>query len=400
MTKNLNKADKTLLCAATLFLFFLALHLEYKDSVFAEGLLFVAEAALVGGVADWFAVTALFKKPLGFPYHTALLPKKRKELIDATTLMVEQEFFSRKKIIAHLKNFEVYSVVLDLLKSDEVKDGILRRIILEIKKSKERGKDFAIRYLTENLPNIFLKVLNDLKANGTDREALKKISHYLAETSKGDNVKEVIYEAFKDFEAKTVENELNFFLNMAAKSFGVVDLEEGTKIFQDKLANFFEELANNDQMQDSVLDIVHEKANKFLTDNEYANVRTEWTNAIFDALSVDKIVDGILKNALKNEVPVAIYGEYDKMVDLIETEPHIHNIFEHLIYDVVARSALYAQGKMGEIVSDAISALTDDELNRIVYEKAEEDLLWIRMNGSIVGGAVGLILFLCITLAR
>ena len=78
MTKHLNKADKTLVLAAALFIFFLALNIEFKGNMLADFLLFVSEAALVGGIADWFAVTALFKKPLGFPYHTALLPKKRK----------------------------------------------------------------------------------------------------------------------------------------------------------------------------------------------------------------------------------------------------------------------------------------------------------------------------------
>ena len=40
-----------------------------------------AEAAMVGALADWFAVTALFKHPLGLPIpHTALVPKRKDEL--------------------------------------------------------------------------------------------------------------------------------------------------------------------------------------------------------------------------------------------------------------------------------------------------------------------------------
>ncbi|MEH7108744.1 DUF445 family protein, partial [Bacillus sp. JJ1764] len=40
------------------------------------------EAGLVGGLADWFAVTALFRHPLGLPIpHTALLPKNREKII-------------------------------------------------------------------------------------------------------------------------------------------------------------------------------------------------------------------------------------------------------------------------------------------------------------------------------
>ena len=40
-----------------------------------------AEAGLVGGLADWFAVTALFRHPLGLPIpHTAIVPTNKKEL--------------------------------------------------------------------------------------------------------------------------------------------------------------------------------------------------------------------------------------------------------------------------------------------------------------------------------
>lgn len=70
---NWNKADKTLLLALLVFFIALWVHLMQPSNVFADGFLFCAEAALVGGIADWFAVTALFRKPLGFPYHTAIL---------------------------------------------------------------------------------------------------------------------------------------------------------------------------------------------------------------------------------------------------------------------------------------------------------------------------------------
>ncbi|MBQ3451489.1 MAG: DUF445 family protein, partial [Selenomonadaceae bacterium] len=62
----------------------------FPGNVAAEGFLFVTEAALVGGIADWFAVTALFKKPLGFSFHTAILPRRRKDFVKASVVMVQQ----------------------------------------------------------------------------------------------------------------------------------------------------------------------------------------------------------------------------------------------------------------------------------------------------------------------
>ena len=106
MWRNWNKADKTLLAAGVLFLFSLCLHIQYPKSLFADGILFCAEAALVGGIADWFAVTALFRKPLGFPYHTAILPRRRKEFTEATGRMLQNEFFSKKNLLRKAKSID------------------------------------------------------------------------------------------------------------------------------------------------------------------------------------------------------------------------------------------------------------------------------------------------------
>jgi uncharacterized membrane-anchored protein YjiN (DUF445 family) len=68
--------------AVSLLLFAAAVYLLTQDQ---DGFLgFVnagAEASMVGAIADWFAVTALFKHPLGIPIpHTALIPKRKDDL--------------------------------------------------------------------------------------------------------------------------------------------------------------------------------------------------------------------------------------------------------------------------------------------------------------------------------
>ena len=113
MTKSWNKADRVLFLAFLVFLLALFVHLQLPHSVFASGFLFCAEAALVGGIADWFAVTALFRKPLGFPYHTAILPRRRQSFIKASVTMVQKEFFSRRKVFRHLERLHLMPMLID-----------------------------------------------------------------------------------------------------------------------------------------------------------------------------------------------------------------------------------------------------------------------------------------------
>ena len=58
-----------------------------------------SEAAMVGGIADWFAVVALFRHPLGIPiWHTAIIPTKKNEIGENLGNFVSEEFLNREKL--------------------------------------------------------------------------------------------------------------------------------------------------------------------------------------------------------------------------------------------------------------------------------------------------------------
>jgi uncharacterized membrane-anchored protein YjiN (DUF445 family) len=66
-----------------------------------------AEAAVVGGLADWFAVTALFRHPLGLPIpHTAILPRSKDRIGEGLGEFVERNFLAPEIIAARLRSFE------------------------------------------------------------------------------------------------------------------------------------------------------------------------------------------------------------------------------------------------------------------------------------------------------
>ncbi|RIU98446.1 DUF445 family protein, partial [Klebsiella pneumoniae] len=58
-----------------------------------------AEAGMVGGLADWFAVTALFRYPMGLPIpHTAIIPNKKDQVADALSEFVSENFLNARTI--------------------------------------------------------------------------------------------------------------------------------------------------------------------------------------------------------------------------------------------------------------------------------------------------------------
>jgi uncharacterized membrane-anchored protein YjiN (DUF445 family) len=78
------------------------------------------EAAVIGGLADWFAVTALFRHPLGIPIpHTAIIPARRAKMIESIVHMVEEEWLSPEVIGQRLTRLSPSDAVIDWLKNPE-----------------------------------------------------------------------------------------------------------------------------------------------------------------------------------------------------------------------------------------------------------------------------------------
>src|SRR5579864_2815527 len=67
-----------------------------------------AEAAMVGGLADWFAVTALFRHPLGLPIpHTAIIPRNKDRIGEALASFIRENFLIPSVVARRMQRLDV-----------------------------------------------------------------------------------------------------------------------------------------------------------------------------------------------------------------------------------------------------------------------------------------------------
>jgi len=94
--------------------------LAYVDAPWLRILTAGFEAATVGGLADWFAVVALFRHPLGIPIpHTAIIEERRAKIIESIVDVVENDWLSPGIIAARLARFAPSALVLDWLRDPQ-----------------------------------------------------------------------------------------------------------------------------------------------------------------------------------------------------------------------------------------------------------------------------------------
>ena len=110
------KALATLVLAGTLALFVVAKLLLNVHPAFGFVAAF-AEAATIGGLADWYAVVALFKRPLGLPIpHTAIIQSNQQRIADKLGEFIEVHFLEAGPVEAKLRQIDFGSFVADWLR--------------------------------------------------------------------------------------------------------------------------------------------------------------------------------------------------------------------------------------------------------------------------------------------
>jgi uncharacterized membrane-anchored protein YjiN (DUF445 family) len=101
------------LMAALLGLSTWAMHAVHPQWVWAQAF---AEAALVGGLADWFAVTALFRHPMGIPIpHTAIIPKSKDRIGEALATFLKTNFLTPVNVARRLEGFDAANALAGML---------------------------------------------------------------------------------------------------------------------------------------------------------------------------------------------------------------------------------------------------------------------------------------------
>src|SRR5438477_124410 len=172
------KALATLVLVATLALFAIAKLLLNVHPVFGFIAAF-AEAAIIGGLADWYAVVALFKRPLGLPIpHTAIIRGNQERIADKLGEFIEGHFLEAAPVEAKLRQVDFGSFIADWLRDRKRSDDLARfalRLLPEAFSATETSglKTFITRRMISQLQSIDLAPL----AAGTLRAFVQERRH-------------------------------------------------------------------------------------------------------------------------------------------------------------------------------------------------------------------------------
>lgn len=414
-------ANRILAVVFVLFAVSAVLKYYYVGQFSVDLLFMVSEAALIGGIADWFAVTALFRRPLGFPWHTELIPRNRDRVIRSIVDVVEKDLLSVEAIKKRITDICFMNIFIDWV---ENKNG---RVVvgnfaakaalhflenLHIGEVSDRAEKIAQRYFQETgvLPGLQSAGQWALK-QGRVGQLFQFMIDELAYVIAKQNTFEAIYQYLDDVKEKKSKSVTARIVLWLGEHTDSVNTKEAAYALQQELISLLAELREPSHP-------VHEWAVSRIADNiaglaENANFKQDfsvWATAAIQQISfrellaraVDTAIEALrmwILSAGKQGVhapPLMLwmFNQVEAYWDGFKEDPDIHYWVERYVKKALFRLVEVEHHLIGSIVQDALEEFDNRDLSDFIEDKAGEDLQWIRINGSIVGGIVGLLLFL------
>ncbi|EMX0190999.1 DUF445 domain-containing protein [Bacillus thuringiensis] len=369
------------------------------------------EAGLVGGLADWFAVTALFRHPMGIPIpHTALLPKNRKRVTKGLINTLENEWLTKESITNKVKEMQLAQMVLQIaereMQSDAVKKGIVtiaEKAIVSIDTEKLAviiEKELKTYLHTINTSNILQVLVDQLVVQEYDEKTLDYILVKVKEWTAQDEARYQL----GSLGMKAMENiKVDGFLQFTLKSFmNIVDEDKIGGILQKFIISNINSLQDADNSTRQLIlskirqEIINVKENEALL-QELENWKEKWI-ANWDA--TDKIKE-MLEQVQQRAVAFVNNEEFaDKYVipflqkqmnKIKEDEQTVQKIEDWLQKQVVSLVEKN-HSKIGKLVQENLDKLDDKTLIEMIENNVGKDLQWIRVNGAVCGFMIGLVL--------
>jgi uncharacterized membrane-anchored protein YjiN (DUF445 family) len=398
----------TLVLAGCLAVFVTAKALQHLHPAFGFVAAF-AEAATIGGLADWYAVVALFRRPLGLPIpHTAIIQSNQHRIADKLGEFIEEHFLDTAPVEAKLRQVDFASFIAEWM-SDRKRSADLARFVLRLLPEALNATEtsglttFVTRRVMTQLQSIDLAPL----AAGTLRAFVEDGRHQ----SLLDDLLTAVHGALTQPETmaafrQKVRDELPTLLKFyRADAFLVKKIMASATAFfddvrQDPKHPFRGEF---DRMVLSFVD-------RMAVDPVYASRLDGLKRDLLARPELGALAHNVWSNA-KSYIEKSATGESTVL------QHHLANVF------VDAGGALAADAEMrGEInqgvvlvlrsfiadqksgvstfIADQVKGWDMAQLITLIEINVGKDLQYIRFNGSLIGGLAGLGLYTAEVLLR
>jgi uncharacterized membrane-anchored protein YjiN (DUF445 family) len=358
-----------------------------------------AEASLVGGLADWFAVTALFRHPLGIPIpHTAIIATRKERIGRILGNFVQSHFLSREVIAANLRAVRPSLRAARWLSDVEHSRRVARQVAGGLAKTLEALPDAEVQALVRDVVNARLRATRVAPALGAT----------LALVLSGDRSHDLFNEMLRLAADSARRNRDLIRQKVRAESPWWLPSAVDEKIYQrvmGAIEHLLEEVGANpahplrhrfdatlaeliDRLQHSPEVIAKAEALKeeWLADPTTAELSARlWQATRSAVIRYATRAEGGAEGPLER-------GLAELGATLMSNGPVLDEIDE-LVIDLAASAVERYRQEIGNLIASTVAGWDPEATSRRFELAVGRDLQFVRINGTLVGGLVGLSIY-------
>ena len=361
-----------------------------------------AEAATIGGIADWYAVVAIFKRPLNLPFpHTAIIPNNQHRIADNLGGFIENNFLAKDPVAEKLREVDFAGEMSAWLASPD-----------------------RARSLSMFIVRVIPQVLESVDEKGLVRFASERVSGQLARTdiaplvgdvmtsfTKGDRHHQLLDEAISAMHRflnnedtlevirKKVQRELPLMVNIL----------QGDRLLLGRLVQAASELL--DEIKDDKAHPLRTEFEGFLKSYIRRTKRTKSFAKRVETLKQQLLERAELSTAAESiweslrsyimadivkEDSVLVARLTDLFVDVgikLESESDLRRDINEGMVTVLSNLVAEQRGNISLYIAEQVKGWDSKQLLTLIEVNVGRDLQYIRFNGMIIGGFVGVILY-------
>jgi uncharacterized membrane-anchored protein YjiN (DUF445 family) len=358
-----------------------------------------AEAAMVGALADWFAVTALFRHPLGLPIpHTAIVPANKDRIGSSVAGFLEQNFLTREVLTEELRHIDFAGAAAQWLSEPGNSRDVALQITQGVPTMVRMVEDhdvgnFLQAILASGLKNVrFAPLLAEVfDVLIADRRHQLLFDHLIGMAANAlernqDTIRQKIHEASPRWMPRIIDEKL--FEKIMTESHAILDemRQEGSEWrerFHRSVEEFIGKLRSSPEYEARIVSVVDQTLQHPLF-KRYTH--TVWTNVrdrlLADADRPDSRIAAQLERAL-----AGVGGA-------LLRDPAVQDKLNGWIRQFAANAISSRRHLIAALVKRVIQKWDAETVSRKFESYVGRDLQYIRINGTLVGGLVGLVLHL------
>lgn len=386
-------------------------------SLFWGGLILAfGEAALVGGLADWFAVRALFGHPFGIPFpHSAIIPRNRVRIVAQLRDLVQNEWLSREMLHEKLANYDfVNEGIRPLL--DSQRDS-LRPLLATVSRhvlqgmdpdeiagflSRSAGRVIETDEVAPFLANLAQRAHQEAWLDPLLQQWMEKLELWAGSEECRTRIHLHLEQALIRYRNRGMMQ--NFSVNVATL-LGGLDMETATTTIQAQIQRFAqEEMTHQGKVRQIIREGLSDFEQRIRDDDDFLKSTRDYLRETSEHGTLHTLLQGVV-TSLRGEALEETTNPDSPLMSWCVTrvEAWLENAssneqsqaqINQWCRDLGTKVIDKHQPLIGRLVEEQLNRLSDENLTDLIQDRVGEDLNWIRINGAFVGGIIGVIIYL------